>query len=117
VNTKSQIISVGLLLTVAGAASAASFDARNSGMGGTGVASSRYDAASTTNPALLTNFQEDDDFSLIVPAIGGTISDEDDIVDSLDSINDALGDLAGLIDGQNPADIPEALELKDAIIA
>ena len=38
------------------------FEARNSAMGGTGVASSRYKAAGFANPALLTRFGESDDF-------------------------------------------------------
>lgn len=88
----------------AGSVQANSFIARNAGMGGVGVASSNYDAAAVTNPALLTEYQERDDLALVIPSVGIEVSDENDVLDSLDVITDqfvtlgqqiVLGDDAG----------------------
>ena len=51
------------------------FEARNSAMGGVGVASSKYKAAAFANPALLTRFGEDDDFGVLLPAVGAFAND------------------------------------------
>ena len=58
--------------------SASGFSARNLAMGGAGVASSHYDAASRANPALLTDFREGDRFAVSLPVATGEVSDPDD---------------------------------------
>lgn len=55
------------------------FEARNSAMGGVGVASSKYKAAAFANPALLTRFGEDDDFGVLLPAVGAFANDPTDL--------------------------------------
>ncbi|ECA4661432.1 conjugal transfer protein TraF [Salmonella enterica subsp. enterica serovar Cerro] len=58
-------------------------------MGGTGVASSTYGAAALANPALMTHYGERDDFSLILPSVGGQVSDPDHLQDGVDGVRDA----------------------------
>ncbi len=60
------------------------FEARNSAMGGVGVASSKYKAAAFANPALLTRFGEDDDFGVLLPAVGTFANDPTDFSDDVD---------------------------------
>lgn len=100
------------LFFAAGSAFGNTYIARNAAMGGAGVASSNYDAASTANPALLTEFTERDDFSLIFPAIGAEVSDEDDVLDSLDFIADTFSTLEDQINSGGSG----AEESKDDII-
>lgn len=64
------------------------FEARNSAMGGTGVASSRYKAAGLANPALLTRFGESDDFAMLVPTFGVFADDETGLADDLENFTD-----------------------------
>jgi hypothetical protein len=90
---------------VTGASLASSYVARNGAMGGVGVASSNYDAASTANPALLTEFRPEDDLALIIPAIGAVASDEANVLDSLDAISDSIDLLETQIDNLDPGAI------------
>lgn len=70
------LLPLAVLMATTGTASATGyFEARNSAMGGTGVASSTYGAAALANPALMTHYGERDDFSLILPAVGLQVSD------------------------------------------
>jgi hypothetical protein len=64
------------------------FEARNSAMGGTGVASSHYLAAGWANPALLTRHRESDTFGFILPTVGATAFDKDGLIDDIDSFVD-----------------------------
>jgi hypothetical protein len=64
------------------------YEARNSAMGGTGVASSHYTAAGWANPALLTRHREEDDFGMILPTIGATAFDKDGLIDDIDAFVD-----------------------------
>lgn len=64
------------------------FEARNSAMGGTGVASSRYKAAGLANPALLTRFGESDDFGMLLPTFGAFADDETGLADDLENFTD-----------------------------
>lgn len=109
VNTKSLImaksafvLAVSALLT-ANTAIAASFSARNAAMGGAGVASSSYDAAAGSNAALLTRFDENDDVSIVLPAIGAEVSDEFDVIDTLNDISDDYDTLEQQIDANDVA--------------
>ncbi len=84
------LLPLALLMATTGTASATGyFEARNSAMGGTGVASSTYGAAALANPALMTHYGERDDFSLILPSVGGQVSDPDHLQDGVDGVRDA----------------------------
>ncbi len=48
-------------------------EARGDAMGGTGVASAHYGAAALANPALLTRYDQSDDISLMLPAVGARV--------------------------------------------
>lgn len=67
-------------------------DARSGAMGNTGVASADYLTASLYNPALLSNFHDDDDVGVLVPAVGVNLSDLDDSADDLIDLQDAISD-------------------------
>ena len=73
------------------------FEARNSAMGGTGVASSRYKAAAFANPALLTRFAESDDFGVLLPAVGAFADDETGLADDLESFTDEFDRIDALV--------------------
>lgn len=84
------LLPLAVLMATTGSASATGyFEARNSAMGGTGVASSHYGAAALANPALMTHYGEKDDFSLILPAVGVQVSDPDHLQDGVDGVRDA----------------------------
>lgn len=79
-----------IFMATTGTASATGyFEARNSAMGGTGVASSHYGAAALANPALITHYGEKDNFSLILPSVGVQVSDPDHLQDGADGVRDA----------------------------
>lgn len=63
-------------------------EARNDAMGGTGVASSKYTAAPLANPALLSAYDDSDDFAVVLPAAGVQVSDQDRMTDGFDDISD-----------------------------
>lgn len=71
------------------AASFGVFDPRSLAMGGTGVASGDASNASHYNPALLSLTHEDDDFSLVIPAVAAGISDPNDLEDAFDAYDAA----------------------------
>ena len=64
------------------------FEARNSAMGGVGVASSKYSAAPYANPALLTKHGADDDLGLVLPAFGLSADDTTDLSTDLQDFTD-----------------------------
>lgn len=66
------------------------FDARNDAMGGTGVASSTYGSAVLANPALMTKAQPEDKVSIILPAAGAQISDNDKLIDKVDDLTNSV---------------------------
>ena len=80
-------------LTLASAAHAQYFEARNTAMGGVGAASSSYLAAGWGNPALLTSCDESDDFGLILPTFGVRAYDETGLIDDIDAFVDAYDQL------------------------
>jgi hypothetical protein len=73
------------------------FEARNSAMGGTGVASSRYKAAGFANPALLTRFGESDDFGMLLPTVGAFADDETGLADDLQDFTDEFDRIDALL--------------------
>lgn len=89
-------------LSSTGVASAQYFEARNSGMGGVGTASSTYLAAGWGNPALLTSCEETDRFGMILPAFGARAYDETGLMEDIDSFVDAYDAL-----DNNPAATPQ----------
>lgn len=105
------LLPLGALVTTPAMADAIS--ARNLAMGGTGVASSNYEAAGRANPALLTEYEERDDFSLSLPVIGAEASDRDDVIDTLDGVSEQYDTLERQIDS---GDITGAVESKTVII-
>ncbi len=58
------------------------FDARSIGMGGTGVASARAAHAPRFNPALLS-MSGDDKVGILLPQLGATVVDEEELFDSI----------------------------------
>lgn len=70
--------------------------ARSLGMGGTGVASAKYQDAIFHNPALMSRYQEDDDFGMVIPSVFGLMNDKDDLVSEVEDIADKIDDLLDL---------------------
>ena len=89
------------VLTLINHAVADNSNARIAGMAGVGVASSHYDTASSTNPALLAVHDESDDVAIILPSIGAEASDKDDVLDAIDDISDLFDSLENDIDNGN----------------
>ncbi|NQU47950.1 MAG: conjugal transfer protein TraF [Planctomycetes bacterium] len=83
---------VSLLAASAVAAPQQTDGARNSAMGGTGVASSDYLNAAFVNPAMMTEYSiiGDDDWALLLPTIGVLASDPDSLLDDLEDFTDAV---------------------------
>ncbi|MCF6323546.1 MAG: conjugal transfer protein TraF [Gammaproteobacteria bacterium] len=80
----------GVLFAATGSVVAApfsSFDPRSYGMGGTGVASGTSANAGFFNPSLLATADEDEDFSLEFPIIGGRAADPGDLIDAIDDFD------------------------------
>ena len=75
-------------LLLASVVQAQYYEARNSAMGGTGVASSHYLAAGWANPALLTRHRDSDTFGFILPTVGATAFDKDGLIDDIDDFVD-----------------------------
>lgn len=80
-------------------------EARNDAMGGTGVASANYGSGVLINPALLAKSQPDDDITVIFPAIGGQISDKDNLRDKIDDVTDDVNNYRRSLDNINPLDL------------
>ncbi len=57
-------------------------------MGGAGVASSNPGSASQFNPALLSHYREDQDFSIVFPNISASLKYKKEVKDALQRIND-----------------------------
>ncbi len=65
-------------------------DGRGNGMGNTGVTSSDYVLAPFYNPSLVAVHGDEDDFGLLIPAIGATVRDTDETIDTIDDLQDAI---------------------------
>ncbi|MEF1254297.1 conjugal transfer protein TraF [Vibrio sp. M260112] len=65
-------------------------DGRGNGMGNTGVTSADYVLAPFYNPALAAVYRDSDDFGLLVPAIGATVRDTEESLDTIDSLQDTI---------------------------
>lgn len=87
---KRSLLATSIAIAFAQQASAAPLvpiDAKGLGMGGTGVASAKLAHAPQYNPALLSMADAEDDFAIIFPQLGALASDEDEMVESFDSLS------------------------------
>jgi hypothetical protein len=85
--TKTLIITTSLSATFAYANNFA-VDGRGNGMGGTGVVSATYLTAPFYNPALTAVYRRNDQIGMILPGIGITVQDEDNLLDDFMSLQD-----------------------------
>ncbi|MGI2261285.1 conjugal transfer protein TraF [Shewanella sp. GXUN23E] len=93
-------------------------DARSAGMAGTGIASGDFTRANL-NPALLTRFDDNDDFYLKL-GIWAQARDFNDTIDDVDAVQDLLNDFEALVnhpDPNNPPSEADARSLIDALKA
>lgn len=80
-----------------------STDARSMAMGNTGVVSADFLTAPFHNPALGATYRTEDDFGLLLPAIGATVYDKDDSLTTIDDAQD-LYDSLGISPSQGDLD-------------
>lgn len=88
-------------------------EARGDAMGGTGVASAHYGAAALANPALLTRYDQSDDVSLILPAVGARVSDSGNLIDDFDNIDTHWNSLNSAINAGGDGSASAAALIKD----
>ena len=74
-------------------------------MGGTGVASGSYGSGALINPALLAKAKPDDDVTVILPSVGVQVTDEDNLQDEIDTINDKINHYKDVVDDLTPREI------------
>lgn len=67
-------------------------DARGNGMGNTGVTTADYLLAPFYNPALTAVSRDNDDFGLLLPAVGASVRDSDDTLTTIDDLQSAIDD-------------------------
>lgn len=88
-------LSMAVALSLVGAsASAANIvaDGRGNGMGNTGVTTADFLLAPFYNPALAAVHRDEDQFGLLLPAIGATARDTDDTVGTIDDLQSKIDD-------------------------
>ncbi|MBD8513395.1 conjugal transfer protein TraF [Photobacterium sp. CAU 1568] len=118
----------GLTLAVATALSVSTFsaqaavngaDARSVAMGGTGVASASYLTASFYNPALVAHYNKTDDFGVLLPAVGVSIHDPDELNQKVEDFQDVNDELEMAIDNSGGSPVSDSLvnEWKAALMA
>ncbi|MGF1773124.1 conjugal transfer protein TraF [Vibrio maritimus] len=104
---KTKLKTLAFLVTTATAsnqlvASTLSIDARGDAMGGTGVVSASYLTAPFYNPALTAIYRRNDDAGMLVPSLGISYDDQDQLLDKVDDAfsaadrNDAAATQAAL---------------------
>ncbi|USD44052.1 conjugal transfer protein TraF [Vibrio sp. SCSIO 43135] len=104
-----RILSLSIALASSGSLAANyAIEARGDAMGGVGVVSANFLTAPFYNPALVAIYRRNDDVGMIIPSIGLSYNDEDNMVDDLDTA-------AGLIESLDPANIPALQESLDAL--
>lgn len=67
-----------------------SVDARGDAMGGVGVVSATYLTAPFYNPALAAIYRRNDDAGMLLPGVGASYSDENQLVDNIDKMADLI---------------------------
>ncbi|MDJ0832681.1 MAG: conjugal transfer protein TraF [Gammaproteobacteria bacterium] len=77
------------------------FDPKSLAMGGTGVAMADPATSPFYNPALLSVAEQSDDFSLEFPVFGGSVTDENEFVDTIDGTEDLVDALDTEINNYN----------------
>jgi len=87
-----------------------SFDPRSVGMGGIGASTSHYITAPFHNPALVARYNEEDDFGILLPALGLSIHDGG-MINASDDISDAFDAYTANTSPANTTDLIN--ELKD----
>lgn len=94
-------------------------DARSVAMGGTGVASANYLTASFYNPALVAHYNQTDDFGVLLPAVGISIHDPDDLNQKVEDFQDVNDDLEMAINNSGGSPVSDSLinEWKAALMA
>lgn len=103
---KKRILGVLVASLCAGTAMA---ETRTLSMGGAGVANGNYIQAGFINPALMARFEERDNVSLVFPSLGFNASDEDDLIDRIDTFQESFNRLEDLLDsGSNDVGAIEA---------
>ncbi|WP_115720326.1 conjugal transfer protein TraF [Gallaecimonas mangrovi] len=86
-------------------------DARIQAMGGAGTANADYLAAPFYNPALLSHFDESDDFGLELPSIAASFQDKDSLLDKIDDFQDLNDRLEAVQQNPNGTTQAEAEQL------
>ncbi|MBL5928273.1 conjugal transfer protein TraF [Enterobacter asburiae] len=106
-NFKFSVVSIAVSLFMANQAGAANTwtESRSDAMGGTGVASGSYGSGALINPALLAKAKPDDDVTVILPSVGVQVTDEDNLQDEIDTINDKINHYKDVVDDLTPRDI------------
>ena len=110
---KSLVLAIALV-SAASAAQAEVFDARAMGRGGVGLTMGEYNQA-TVNPALINQFDNNDQFSFALN-FGLTASDADGMLEDLDDISDAfdaLDECSGSCGGSEASAANNALKSAD----
>lgn len=114
-------LSVAISLSSASAYAATTVaDARGNGMGNTGVTTADYLLAPFYNPALTAVSRDNDDFGLLLPAVGASVRDSDDTLTTLDDLQsdiDAFEDSPSSSAAQDLNDYLNELEDDDALNA
>lgn len=77
-------------LGTAAAAPFGSFDARSAGMGNVGVATANLSGAPFFNPGMLGFQKPDEDFALLLPAVGAHIADPSGLIEDIDAFQQAV---------------------------
>jgi hypothetical protein len=105
-----------LALSISGALFAANVnaaskvaDARGNAMGNTGVASADYLTAPFYNPALGASFRNEDDFGILLPAVGASVS-----TNATEDTLTTIEDMQDLMDEYEDADDIRDLDESDA---
>ncbi|MGC9491389.1 conjugal transfer protein TraF, partial [Vibrio genomosp. F10] len=106
-NLRFLTLSIALASASASAANYA-IEARGDAMGGVGVVSANFLTAPFYNPALTAIYRRNDDVGMIIPSIGLSYSDEDNMVDDLDRV-------AGLINEASSGDYSNIAELQSSL--
>ncbi len=88
-------------------------DARSAGVAGTGIASGDFTRANL-NPALLTRFDDNDDFYLKL-GIRAQAKDYNDTIDSVDDVQDQLDRFESLFNNPDPNNPPTEADAQSLI--
>lgn len=99
---KRSILAACLLASTAPLALAQSSGARDLGMGGVGVASSKPFNSIFVNPALLTRASDSLDVGMVLPYVDVAVRDDDELVEGIEDFQDTLEAIQGFLDAGDP---------------